>query len=97
MLPARNVGWAYGDLRLRLEEEAKIELYINSTWTKRCGNSYVAQAVAWSENGNHAMIYATGLTADEADTKLMGALRELKLTPKPRDSKPKKYLSEPAS
>jgi hypothetical protein len=59
-----------------------MELYLNSTWTERCGNSsYVAEAVAWSENGNHATIYATGITADEADTKLLGALHELKLVP----------------
>ena len=60
-----------------------MELYLNSTWTERYGNSssYVAEAIAWSENGNHATIYATGITADEADTKLLGALRELKLVP----------------
>lgn len=62
-----------------------MELYINSTWTtKQYGgreDAYVAEAVAWSESGNHATISATGITADEADTKLMGALRELKLLP----------------
>jgi len=59
-----------------------MELYLNSTWTERYANaSYVAEAIAWSENGNHATIYATGITADEADTKLLGALRELKLVP----------------
>ena len=59
-----------------------MELYINSTWTERYPNSsYAAHAIAWSENGNHATIYATGITADEADTKLLGALRELKLVP----------------
>ena len=59
-----------------------MELYLNSTWTERCPNSsYVAQAIAWSEYGNHATIYATGITADEADTKLLGALRELTLVP----------------
>jgi hypothetical protein len=62
-------------------EEAKMELYINSTWTKRYGNAYIAEAIAWSENGNHATIFVTGITADEADTKLLGALRELKLIP----------------
>jgi hypothetical protein len=59
-----------------------MELYLNSTWTERYPNSsYVAEAIAWSENGNHATIYATGITADDADTKLLGALRELKLVP----------------
>ena len=59
-----------------------MELYLNSTWTERYTNSsYVAQAIAWSESGNHATIYATGNTADEADTKLWGALRKLKLVP----------------
>jgi hypothetical protein len=64
------------------KETKKMELYLNSTWTERCGNaSYLAQAIAWSENGNHATINAMGTTADEADTKLLGALRELKLVP----------------
>ena len=59
-----------------------MELYLNSAWTERYPNpSYVAQAIAWSKNGNHATIYATGNTADEADTSLLGALRELKLVP----------------
>lgn len=59
-----------------------MELYLNNTWTQRYDDSsYVAQAIAWSEHGNHATIYATGLTADEADTKLLSALRELKLVP----------------
>ena len=59
-----------------------MELYLNSTWTQRCGHSsYTAEAIAWSEIGNHATIYATGTTADEADAKLLSALRELKLVP----------------
>ena len=58
-----------------------MELYVNNKWTECYGNSYVAEAIAWSENGNHACIYTQGATAEEADTKLMGALRELKLIP----------------
>lgn len=59
-----------------------MELYLNSTWTERYGNtSYVAEAIAWSENGNHATIYVTGTTAVEADAKLLSALRELNLVP----------------
>jgi hypothetical protein len=60
-----------------------MELYINSNWTECYGNSYVSEAIAWSEHGNHATIYATGLTPEEADIKLMGALRELRLVPEP--------------
>jgi hypothetical protein len=56
-----------------------MELYINNTWTEYYGDSYIAEAITWSENGNHATIYTTGATAEEADAKLMGALRELKL------------------
>ena len=56
-----------------------MELYINNNWTECYGNSYIAEAIAWSENGNHATIYAVGTTAEEADAKLVGALRELKL------------------
>jgi hypothetical protein len=58
-----------------------MELYINDQWTERHGNSYIAEAIAWSENGNHATIYTTGATAKEAEVKLVGAMRELKLIP----------------
>ena len=58
-----------------------MELYVNSDWTERYANAYIAEAIAWSENGNHATTYALGLTPEEADAKLMGALRELKLIP----------------
>ena len=58
-----------------------MELYVNSEWTGGSANSYVAEAIAWSENGNHASIYTQGATAEEADSKLMAALRELKLIP----------------
>ena len=60
-----------------------MELYINSNWTERYGNAYIAEAVACSENGNHATIFTVGITAEEADAKLIGALRELKLIPEP--------------
>ena len=58
-----------------------MELYINDQWTERHGNSYIAEAIAWSENGNHATIYTMGATAKEAEVKLVGAMRELKLIP----------------
>ncbi len=59
-----------------------MELYVNNRWTACLGNSYTAEAIAWSENGNHAAIYTTGNTAEEADAKLVGALHELNLVPK---------------
>ena len=58
-----------------------MELYINPSWTERYGNAHIAQAIAWSENGNHATIYTVGPTARAAHAKLVGALRELKLIP----------------
>jgi hypothetical protein len=59
-----------------------MELYTNTEWTKCFGeNYYIAEAIIWSENGNHASIYSTGATVEEADAKLMGALSELKLMP----------------
>ena len=58
-----------------------MELYVNSNWTACYANAYIAEAIAWSENGNHAAIYTTGKTAKEADDKLRGALHELKLIP----------------
>jgi hypothetical protein len=42
-----------------------MELYINNNWTERYGNSYIAETIAWSENGNHATIYTMGATAEE--------------------------------
>ena len=63
-----------------------MELYINSNWTTECyyeGAYYIAEAIGWSENGNHATIYTVGSTTEEADAKLMGALGELKLIPEP--------------
>jgi hypothetical protein len=56
-----------------------MELYVNNRWIGCYGDSYIAEAIAWSEKGNHATIYTTGATAKEADAKLMGALHELKL------------------
>ena len=58
-----------------------MELYINNSWTKSYGKHYLAEAITWSENGNHATIYTTGATAQEADAKLRGALCELRLIP----------------
>ena len=58
-----------------------MELYINRTWTKRYGNAYMAEAFACSKSGNHATIYTTGHTAEEADATLLGALRELRILP----------------
>ncbi|HEY6751012.1 MAG TPA: hypothetical protein VI027_06770 [Rubrobacteraceae bacterium] len=58
-----------------------MELYVNTKWTECYENSYIAEAIAWSENGNHASIYTMGGIAEEADAKLMGALRELNLIP----------------
>ncbi len=70
-----------------------MELYINSTWTtERYENVYVAEALAWSQNSNHATIYATGTTAEEADAKLMGALRELGLIPEENAGKAKEAI-----
>jgi hypothetical protein len=60
-----------------------MELSVNSNWTACYANAYIAEAIAWSENGNHASIYTTGGTAEEADDKLMGVLRELKVMPEP--------------
>ena len=58
-----------------------MELYINNAWTECYGNSYIAEAIACSKTGNHASIYTTGVTAEEANTKLLNALRELDLIP----------------
>jgi hypothetical protein len=58
-----------------------MELYLNTNWTGYYANVYIAEAIAWSENGNHATICTTGSTDEEANAKLMGALGELGLRP----------------
>ncbi len=58
-----------------------MELYVNRNWTELYANAHIAEAIAWSENGNHATISSVGITAEEADAKLVGALRELNLIP----------------
>jgi hypothetical protein len=60
-----------------------MEMYLNKNWTERYGNTYIAEAIARSENGNHATIYTVGNSAEEANAKLIEALRELKLLPEP--------------
>ena len=59
-----------------------MELYINTNWTGCYANAFIAEAIAWSENGNHATINTMGCTAEEANAKLAGALGELNLLPK---------------
>jgi hypothetical protein len=60
-----------------------MEMFLNKNWTERYGNTHIAEAIAYSENGNHATIYTVGNSAEEANRKLIGALRELKLLPEP--------------
>ena len=67
-----------------MAQENIMELYTNSSWTQCYDSVYVAEALAWSENGNHLTIYATGISADEAQSKLTGGLGELKLLPQGR-------------
>ncbi len=67
-----------------MAQENIMELYTNGSWTQCYDNVYVAEALAWSENGNHLTIYATGISADEAQAKLTGGLGELKLIPQAR-------------
>jgi hypothetical protein len=61
------------------EAVRQMELYLNTNWTGCYANAYIAEAIAWSAHGNHATIYTTGSTAEETQTKLVGALGELNL------------------
>jgi hypothetical protein len=38
-----------------------MELYVNNNWTERYTNSYIAEAIMWSENGNHAAMARHGV------------------------------------
>src|SRR5215217_5588592 len=55
--------------------------FIYRNWTERHANAYIAEAIPWSENGNHATSCCMGITSEEADAKLVGALRERNLIP----------------
>jgi hypothetical protein len=48
-----------------------MELYLNNNWTDCYADTYIVEAIACSENGNHASIYTVGGSAEEADAKLM--------------------------
>ncbi len=67
-----------------MAQQKIMELYTNNSWTQRYDDVYVAEALAWSENANHLTIYATGLSAEEAQSKLTEGLSELKLIPQAR-------------
>jgi hypothetical protein len=70
-----------------MAQEKTMELYTNSSWTQRYDDVYVAEALAWSENANHLTIYATGSSAEEAQSKLTEGLGELKLIPQARNQR----------
>jgi hypothetical protein len=71
---------SYGSIKHKGDEEdgAIPQQYLDRALRN---TSYVAEAIVWSENGNNATMYNMGSPADEADTKLLSALRELKLVP----------------
>ena len=73
-----DVCWPVPPVREGVE---RIELYINNDWIEHYANAYVAEAGAWSKNGNHVTIYGVDPIAEEADDELIGALRELKPMP----------------
>ena len=51
-----------------------MEIYINSSWTKCYEGTCIAEAIVWSENGNHATISTTGITIALRVHGLSGAL-----------------------
>jgi hypothetical protein len=66
---------------MRWEGARQVDLYLNTEWIKGYENAYIAEAIAWSENGDHAAIYTTDSTGQGANDRLMGALYEPNLTP----------------
>ena len=51
-----------------------MELYINTNWTACYANACIAEAIAWSENGNHASIYTMGGTAEGSGRQAQGCV-----------------------
>jgi hypothetical protein len=62
-----------------------MEIYVNDDWTVAYGPSYVAEALAWSDSGNHVTVYAVGPSAQRANEKLHAGLAELGLLKRPKE------------
>lgn len=63
-----------------------MSLYVNETWTRKVADGHwIAEALALSKNSNDVAISAIGDTAEDANRRLRGGLRELGLLPKDCD------------
>ncbi len=67
--------------RRRTAAEKAMSVYINDTWVYQYDNCWVAEAVAFSENGNHVTISSCHDSPELAHKKLIAGMKELRLVP----------------
>jgi hypothetical protein len=61
--------------------EKPMSVYINNTWVHRQGSHWIAEAIAFSENGNDVTISACHDSPQLAYKKLVAGMKELRLVP----------------
>jgi hypothetical protein len=61
--------------------ERPMSVYINNTWVHQQGCSWVAKAVAFSENDNDVTISACHHSPELAYERLLSGMKELQLIP----------------
>lgn len=61
--------------------EKPMSLYINDTWVHRQGCHWIAEAIAFSENGNNVTISACHDSPELAYRRLVTGMKELGLVP----------------
>jgi hypothetical protein len=61
--------------------EKPMSVYINNTWVHRQGYHWIAEAIAFSENGNDVTIAACHNSPELAYKRLVAGMKELRLVP----------------
>ncbi|MDX6379816.1 MAG: hypothetical protein QOI57_840 [Rubrobacteraceae bacterium] len=61
--------------------EKPMSVYINNTWGHRQGRHWIAEAIAFSENGNDVTISACHDSPELAYKRLVAGMKELRLVP----------------
>ncbi len=61
--------------------EKAMSVYINDAWVQRHGRYWIAEAVAFSDNGNDVTISSCHDSPELAYKKLIAGMKELRLVP----------------
>ncbi len=62
-----------------------MSVYINETWIREHDCYWIAEAVAFSENGNHVTISSCPDSPELAYDRLIAGMKELRLVPSDQD------------